>query len=173
MGKQEREARLPEGDPFALPALRPQNQGPHTGRVLRRVRLSPQVRQSPAASASSAASAPNRTPAVVSVEGTAHGAETDPRADPKGRRTTKPGTLLRVLEKQRLNSKYRKRYEPPNTPYKSLLESGPISAEAKEKLQRAHASLDPSTLRRIIGRRFPASFSIDLVESTDSPVTRT
>ena len=46
---------------------------------------------------------------------------------------------FKLLEKQRINSKYRKRYEAPNTPYRRLLESEHISAPAKDALRQAHA----------------------------------
>lgn len=65
---------------------------------------------------------------------------------------------LKLLEKQRINSKYRKRYEPPKTPYQRLLESEHISAEAKQALRRAHESFDPFKLKRTIERKLRAIF---------------
>lgn len=42
---------------------------------------------------------------------------------------------LTLLVRTPVNSKYRKRYEPPKTPYQRLLESDHISTEDKEQLR--------------------------------------
>lgn len=65
---------------------------------------------------------------------------------------------LKLLEKTRINSKYRKRYEPPKTPYQRLLESEHISAEAKEQLRAVHQSLNPFEIKRSIEQKLQTIF---------------
>ena len=67
---------------------------------------------------------------------------------------------LKLLEKQRINSKYRKHYEAPKTPYQRLLESEHISAPAKDALRQAHATLNPFDLKRTIERKLRTIFKI-------------
>ena len=57
---------------------------------------------------------------------------------------------LKLKEKQKLNSKYIKKYEPPQTPYQRLAGSGDITDEAKTKLETLYNSLNPFTLKRKI-----------------------
>ena len=67
---------------------------------------------------------------------------------------------LKLLEKTRINSKYRKRYEPPKTPYHRLLQSEHISTEAKEQLRTVHQSLNPFEIKRAIERKLRAIFKL-------------
>lgn len=57
---------------------------------------------------------------------------------------------MKLLEKEKINSKYRKKYEAPNTPYQRLLESPDIEQSIKETQQQIHATLNPFELKKRI-----------------------
>lgn len=67
---------------------------------------------------------------------------------------------LKLKEKQRLNSRYIKKYEPPQTPYQRLLNSAEVSIEAKMTLDAVYNSLNPFTLKRNIEAKLKAIFYI-------------
>lgn len=58
--------------------------------------------------------------------------------------------VMKLLEKTRVGSKVRKKYDQARTPYRRVLESSFISREAKEDLQREYAKLNPVELKREI-----------------------
>ncbi len=60
--------------------------------------------------------------------------------------------VMKLIEKTRVGSKVRKKYDQARTPYRRVLESPFISREAKEKLQREYAKLNPVELKREIIR---------------------
>lgn len=55
---------------------------------------------------------------------------------------------MKLLEKVKINSKYKKRYGTPKTPYQRLMESADISEAKKEALQRSHVGLNPFQLKK-------------------------
>lgn len=57
-----------------------------------------------------------------------------------------PSTKL--IHKERINSKYKKRYDEPITPYQRILNSPEISVEEKDKLIALHETLDPFVLKK-------------------------
>lgn len=61
--------------------------------------------------------------------------------------------VMKLLEKTRVGSKVRKRYDRAKTPYRRVLESPFISREAKEELEQEYAKLNPVELKREIIRR--------------------
>lgn len=67
---------------------------------------------------------------------------------------------LKLKEKQRINSRYTKKYEPPQTPYQRLLESDAVSDEAKKALDSVYNSLNPFKLKRKIDDKLRAVFHI-------------
>jgi hypothetical protein len=58
--------------------------------------------------------------------------------------------VMKLLTKERINSKYRKKYDLPKTPYQRLLDSEDMPNEAKQKLRQTHSQLNPFTLRKNI-----------------------
>ena len=73
---------------------------------------------------------------------------------------------LKLKEKQKLNSKYIKKYEPPQTPYQRLAASSDISEEAKTKLEWLYISLNPFTLKRKIEIKLKTIFHIVRLPTT-------
>ncbi len=65
---------------------------------------------------------------------------------------------LKLREKTRINSQYRRRYDPPQTPYQRLMASPALSAQQKQALEASHRGLDPFTLRAGIERKLKVIF---------------
>ena len=57
---------------------------------------------------------------------------------------------VKLIQKEKINSCYRKQYDKPLTPYARLLASVHICDEVKAQLKTQHDKLDPFELRRII-----------------------
>jgi hypothetical protein len=66
---------------------------------------------------------------------------------------------LKLKEKRRVNSRYVKTYEPPQTPYQRLLTAPDITANAKEKLRLLYNSLNPFILRKSIQTKLKVIFA--------------
>jgi len=58
--------------------------------------------------------------------------------------------VMQCQKKERIGSRYIRRYDIPKTPYQRVLADPRIDIEVKEKLTRQYASLNPKTLRREI-----------------------
>jgi len=67
---------------------------------------------------------------------------------------------LKLKEKQRINSRYTKKYESPQTPYQRLLDSDTVSNNAKRTLESIYISLNPFKLKRKIDDKLKALFQI-------------
>ena len=67
---------------------------------------------------------------------------------------------LKLKEKLRINSRYIKKYEPPQTPYQRILDSAEVSCKAKESLKAVYNSLNPFKLKRKIDDKLKAVFHI-------------
>jgi len=67
---------------------------------------------------------------------------------------------LKLKEKQRINSRYIKKYEPPQTPYQRLLDSNDVSNDAKKTIDSVYNSLNPFKLKRKIDDKLKAVFHI-------------
>lgn len=67
---------------------------------------------------------------------------------------------LKLKEKLRINSRYCKKYEPPQTPYQRLIDSKDVSDEAKKTLEAVYNSLNPFKLKRQIDDKLKAVFHI-------------
>lgn len=72
---------------------------------------------------------------------------------------------MKLLEKQRINSKYKKKYDEPKTPYQRILESEHIPIHKKEQLQAMHQSLNPFILKKNIEKKLRAIFKLVKVTS--------
>jgi hypothetical protein len=72
---------------------------------------------------------------------------------------------LKLKHKQRINSKYYKKYENPKTPYQRLIESPHVSNENKKVLENLHQTLDPFKLKRQIDKQLKAIFKMVTVTS--------
>jgi transposase InsO family protein len=60
--------------------------------------------------------------------------------------------VMKLIEKLRIGSKVKKKYDRARTPYQRVLESSFISRQTKEKLEQEYAELNPVRLNREISR---------------------
>jgi len=67
---------------------------------------------------------------------------------------------LKLESKERINSKLRRRYAPPQTPYQRLLESRDVSKEAKQRLRKIFTSLNPFRLKEAIEQKLKIIFNL-------------
>lgn len=69
--------------------------------------------------------------------------------------------VRRSTGKEKILSKYRRTYERvPKTPYRRIREHPAVSREAKEKLSREHAELNPLVLKREIEKRLQSLYAV-------------
>ena len=57
---------------------------------------------------------------------------------------------MKLVEKIRIGARVKKRYDVPKTPYQRVLDSTQIEEQAKEKLRRQFAQLNPAAITRIL-----------------------
>jgi len=67
---------------------------------------------------------------------------------------------FKLIEKKRINSKYKKKYEFPKTPYQRLMESNQIPGQEKKQLQACHENLNPFILKQRIERKLREIFKL-------------
>lgn len=72
---------------------------------------------------------------------------------------------MKLIEKKKINSRYYKRYDTPQTPYQRIMKSEYISQDVKEQLEKQHATLNPFELKRIIERKLKHIFKFVTVTS--------
>jgi hypothetical protein len=65
---------------------------------------------------------------------------------------------MKLASKKRINSKYYKQYDQPQTPYQKLLTSNDVTSEAKQKLTAIYQLLNPFKLRRNIEHKIKNIF---------------
>lgn len=65
---------------------------------------------------------------------------------------------MKLLEKEKINSKYVKRYEKPKTAYQRLIDSDHLSKKMKMTLKNQFGNLNPFTLKKIIERKLKIIF---------------
>jgi len=70
------------------------------------------------------------------------------------------GPTLKLIEKTRINSKYKRKYDKPKTPYQRLIESDAISDEIKLTLNSRYQKLDPFKLKASVERKLKAIFKL-------------
>lgn len=58
--------------------------------------------------------------------------------------------VMKLVKKERIGGKVKRRYDVPKTPYQRLMESAQLSEQAKEKLENLYLSLNPAQLKRRI-----------------------
>jgi hypothetical protein len=75
---------------------------------------------------------------------------------------------MKLVSKQRVLSRYRKRYEPPQTPYERLLQSREVSPGNKRQLQTAYARLNPFALKKTIEQKLKKIFALNRVQQGES-----
>ena len=63
---------------------------------------------------------------------------------------------MKLVSKERIGSRYRKRYDQPRTPYQRLLDSGHLTREQEEQLRRRKQRLDPFDLKSKIEDKLAA-----------------
>jgi len=67
---------------------------------------------------------------------------------------------FKLESKERINSKYRRRYGDPQTPYQRLLDSPQVSKKTKAQLRRTFRSLNPFQLKKRIERKLKKIFQL-------------
>ena len=65
---------------------------------------------------------------------------------------------FKLKSKERINSKYRRRYEDPQTPYQRLLDSPQVSKKAKAQLRQTFRSLNPFQLKKSLEQKLKKIF---------------
>jgi len=65
---------------------------------------------------------------------------------------------MKLVDKQRINSKYRKKYDRPQTPYQRVLASEQITDQTKSRLKALHLSLNPFILKQSIEKKLRVIF---------------
>jgi hypothetical protein len=65
---------------------------------------------------------------------------------------------MKCIKKEKINSKYRKKFDTPKTPYQRILECNDIAETVKEKLRHDHNQLNPFELKRSIEKRLRRIF---------------
>ncbi len=65
---------------------------------------------------------------------------------------------MKLFKKQRINSKYYKKYDAPQTPYHRVLASDQVDSEIKDHLKTVHQSLNPFILKKIIEKKLRVIF---------------
>jgi len=65
---------------------------------------------------------------------------------------------MKLLSKERVNSKYRKKYDSPQTPYHRVMVSNHVTGDAKEKLETRHRRLNPFILKQTIEKKLRVIF---------------
>jgi hypothetical protein len=61
---------------------------------------------------------------------------------------------VKLISKERIGAKYRRKFTKPRTPYQALLASEDVSEEQKRKLTAKFLTLDPFSLRQSLERKF-------------------
>lgn len=66
--------------------------------------------------------------------------------------------VMKLVNKTKINSKYRRKYDKPKTPYQRVLEIPEITEETKTKLREIHSKLNPFTLKKEIENKLREIF---------------
>ena len=72
---------------------------------------------------------------------------------------------FKLVEKVKINSRYKRKYDSPKTPYQRILDSKSIDDETKAQLKARYKTLDPFKLRASIERQLKAIFKLVSVSS--------
>lgn len=55
---------------------------------------------------------------------------------------------MKLVKRERIGGKVKRKYDVPTTPYQRLMQSGQVSEEARRKLHILYQSLNPAELKR-------------------------
>ena len=66
---------------------------------------------------------------------------------------------MKCIEKLKINSKYKKKFDLPKTPYQRVLDCKDISEAKKQKLMAKHKTLNPFQLKKQIEKKLKIIFS--------------
>jgi hypothetical protein len=72
---------------------------------------------------------------------------------------------FKLIKKEKINSKYKKKYEFPKTPYQRLIESDQITKQKKKQLRTCHENLNPFILKQQIEDKLKEIFKLVTVTS--------
>lgn len=67
---------------------------------------------------------------------------------------------FKLKKKERINSKYRRIYEKPQTPYQRLIASPHLTTKAKKRLTETYRTLNPFQLKKAIERKLQVIFNL-------------
>jgi hypothetical protein len=67
---------------------------------------------------------------------------------------------MKLIEKTRVNSRYKKKYDTPTTPYHHLINSDWLTKETRLKLEQYHQTLNPFELQRLIQLKLKRIFEL-------------
>ena len=67
---------------------------------------------------------------------------------------------MKLISKTRIGSRYQKKYDEPKTPYQRLLNSGCLTKDQTEKLQKIKTTLNPITLKKEIEKKLKKVFGL-------------
>lgn len=73
---------------------------------------------------------------------------------------------MKCIKKEKINSKYRKRFDKPKTPYQRILECDEVDSKTKQDLQQRHKKLNPCELKRQIEKKLKKIFKYVKVTSS-------
>jgi hypothetical protein len=72
---------------------------------------------------------------------------------------------MKLQEKHRINSKYVKKYDTPQTPYERVLAADQVTDAVKQRLQTVHQALNPFLLKQAIETKLRTIFKFVKVTS--------
>lgn len=73
---------------------------------------------------------------------------------------------MKCIKKVKINSKYQRKFDKPQTPYQCVLNCVDISNEKKDILKKVHQGLNPFELKRIIDKKLKRIFSYVTLNKT-------
>jgi len=73
---------------------------------------------------------------------------------------------MKLKQKQRINSRYRKTYDSPQTPYQRVIASPDVSENAKNSLHKLYCSLNPFKLKAGIEMKLNSIFDVQKLPPT-------
>lgn len=68
--------------------------------------------------------------------------------------------VMKLVSKERVASKIKRKYDKPKTPYQRVMESSEVSREEKRKLQKIYESLNPAELKRTIDAKLKKLYQV-------------
>lgn len=78
--------------------------------------------------------------------------------------------VMKLVSKERVGGKVRRKYDKPKTPFQRLMESGQISEEKKVQLEATYLSLNPAELKRKIDARLDRLYQTYQAKNKSSEV---